>query len=160
MGNSSFKASPNVCNKLQCCYENYLAARSMEKWAEMIALQPAIDFNGGGHVQPLLFLKILPLLGQWGGETDHRSSSSSHRRVGSFEDFQAVFAAKTAAVQGSWLGLAWTDASAKRVVVETCANQDPLSSKGLKPLMGVDVGTCLLPSIQNVRPDYLKEIWV
>eukprot|EP00941_MAST-03F_sp_MAST-3F-sp1_P003650 g3650.t1 len=141
--------------------ENYLAAESAGKWAEMIALQPAINFNGGGHVNHSLFFENLAPAGQGGGgKPTGALLAAIEKEFGSFEDFQAVFAAKTAAVQGSGWGWLGYDASAKRVVVETCANQDPLSSKGLKPLMGVDVWEhAYYLQYKNVRPDYLKEIW-
>lgn len=56
-----------------------------------------------------------------------------------------------------WLGLI---KDMKRLTVETTANQDPLASKGLIPLLGIDVWEhAYYLQYKNVRPDYLKNVW-
>ncbi|KAL2628962.1 hypothetical protein R1flu_013648 [Riccia fluitans] len=65
-----------------------------------------------------------------------------------------------AGVQGSgwvWLGL---NKDLKKLIVETTANQDLLITKGLIPLLGIDVWEhAYYLQYKNVRPDYLKNIW-
>lgn len=79
---------------------------------------------------------------------------------GSLDALTAEFSAKAAAVQGSgwgWLGL---DRATGRLAVETTPNQDPLATRGLVPLLGIDVWEhAYYLQYKNVRPDYLKEIW-
>jgi len=65
------------------------------------------------------------------------------------------------AVQGSgwsWLGLNPVN---KHLQVVICANQDPLfPTKGLKPLLGIDVWEhAYYLQYKNVRADYVKKIW-
>jgi Fe-Mn family superoxide dismutase len=68
--------------------------------------------------------------------------------------------AMTVAIQGSgwgWLGL---DRVNKKLVLTTCANQDPLSTQGLVPLLGIDVWEhAYYLQYMNVRGDYVKNIF-
>ena len=68
--------------------------------------------------------------------------------------------ASAVAVQGSgwaWLGFNKTD---KRLQLAACANQDPLSTTGLIPLLGIDVWEhAYYLQYKNVRADYVKNIW-
>ena len=52
------------------------------------------------------------------------------------------------------------DKAADKLVVGTTANQDPASTLGLAPVMGVDVWEhAYYLQYKNVRPDYLKAVW-
>ena len=65
-----------------------------------------------------------------------------------------------AAVQGSGWGWLGYDKASDQLKIATCANQDPLSTTGLVPLLGVDVWEhAYYLQYKNVRPDYLKAIW-
>ncbi len=56
-----------------------------------------------------------------------------------------------------WLGYS---KEADRLVVGTTANQDPCSTLGLTPLLGVDVWEhAYYLQYKNVRPDYVKAVW-
>ncbi len=56
-----------------------------------------------------------------------------------------------------WLGY---DKAADKLVVGATANQDPCSTLGLAPLLGVDVWEhAYYLQYKNVRPDYVKAIW-
>ena len=83
-----------------------------------------------------------------------------NKEFGSFEKFIDKFNSKTGAIQGSgwgWLGFC---PEKKTVMLETCQNQDPLSTKGLIPLLGVDVWEhAYYLQYKNLRPEYLKNIW-
>ena len=83
-----------------------------------------------------------------------------NKKFGSFEDFQTKFNAQTAAVQGSGWGWLAYDPNAKDIKIQTMANQDPVGSLGLVPLLGIDVWEhAYYLKYENRRPDYLKEIW-
>ena len=50
--------------------------------------------------------------------------------------------------------------AAKKLAIATCANQDPLSTTGLVPLLGIDVWEhAYYLQYKNVRPEYLKQVW-
>ena len=56
-----------------------------------------------------------------------------------------------------WLGY---DKAADRLVVGATSNQDPCSTLGLVPVLGVDVWEhAYYLQYKNVRPDYVKAIW-
>merc|ERR1712107_417719 len=117
--------------------EQYQEAESKGDIAKMIALQPAIKFNGGGHVNHSIFwTNLAPPKAGGGGAPEGDLAEAINASFGSFDAFKTTFSAKTAAVQGSgwgWLGYCKESNSVKYVA---CANQDPLSTTGLIPLLG------------------------
>ena len=129
--------------------------------AAMIALQGAIKFNGGGHVNHSIFwTNLAPAGNGGGGEPTGELATAIDSAFGSFEAFKTKFSATTAAVQGSGWGWLGYDAASGKVVIQTCANQDPLSTTGLVPLLGIDVWEhAYYLQYKNVRPDYLNAIW-
>jgi superoxide dismutase, Fe-Mn family len=139
--------------------EKYLDAEAKEDIATMISLQPAINFNGGGHVNHSLFWKMMAPPGKGGGgEPTGGLAKAIDSRWGSFEKFKAEFNAKAAGVQGSgWCWLGYNEATGG-VEIATRSNQDPLTD--LVPLVGADVWEhAYYLQYKNVRPDYLKAFW-
>jgi len=138
--------------------EQYADAEARGDYAAMIALQPALKFNGGGHVNHSIFWTNLSPNG--GGEPTGELASAISNDFGSFENLKTDISAKSAAIQGSgWGWLAYNKGASKLQIV-TCANQDPCSTTGLTPLLGLDVWEhAYYLQYQNVRPNYLKEIF-
>jgi len=95
-----------------------------------------------------------------GGEPTGELAAAINTEFGSFENFKSEISAKSAAIQGSgWGWLAYNKGASKLQIV-TCANQDPCSTTGLTPLLGIDVWEhAYYLQYQNVRPAYLKEIF-
>jgi Fe-Mn family superoxide dismutase len=63
-------------------------------------------------------------------------------------------------IQGSGWGWLGYDKTSKKLVLTTCANQDPLSTQGFIPLLGIDVWEhAYYLQYMNVRGDYVKNIW-
>jgi Fe-Mn family superoxide dismutase len=124
----------------------------------IIALQGALKFNGGGHLNHTLF---------WENLSPSKTSPSGTLETairecfGDFEKMKAEMTAKTVAVQGSGWGWLGYNPSTGRLEIATCANQDPLqATTGLVPLMGIDVWEhAYYVDYRNVRPDYVKAIW-
>lgn len=141
------------------------AAMSSGDTTAIIALQSAIKFNGGGHINHTLF---------WENLTPEKNSpgpvleAAIRESFGDYASMKEKLTAKAVAVQGSgWGWLALDKATGKfgvsdlllfkciyllifhapdfaenigRLDVVTCANQDPLlGTTGLVPLMGIDV---------------------
>jgi len=150
-------------NNLNAALEKYAAAENKKDIDAMIALQPAIKFNGGGHVNHSILWKNLISPKQGGGELGSGDLANRiTKQWGSLEQFQTIFNTAAAGVQGSgwgWLGYSKAE---DRLVIATCPNQDPLSHQfpGVTPLLGVDVWEhAYYLQYKNVRPDYLKAIW-
>jgi len=146
---------------LNAALEKYQEAEGKNDMAQMIALQQAIRFNGGGHINHSIFWTILasPAKGG-GGAPKGELGKMIDRDFGSFASFQEKFNTATTGVQGSgwgWLGL---NKGSKRLEIATTANQDPLSTQGLVPLFGVDVWEhAYYLQYKNVRTDYVKAVW-
>ncbi|KAG2215804.1 hypothetical protein INT46_007427 [Mucor plumbeus] len=126
---------------------------------EQLALQNALKFNGGGHINHTLFWQNLAPNGKGGGSLPKGALASAiEKEFGSFDEFIKKFNTAAAGVQGSgwaWLGY---NKQFKRVEIATTANQDPLLT--LTPLLGIDVWEhAYYLQYKNVRPDYLKNIW-
>nr|ABQ57388.1 superoxide dismutase [Ginkgo biloba] len=138
--------------------EEATAKRNVEA---IVFLQSAIKFNGGGHINHSVFWKNLAPMKEGGGEPPKGGLAKAiDTQFGSLSALTEKINAVGAALQGSgwvWLGL---NKDLKRLVVETTQNQDPLVTKGLLPLLGIDVWEhAYYLQYKNVRPDYLKNIW-
>lgn len=148
-------------NNLNAALEKYAQAEKEHDVAAMIALQQAIRFNGGGHVNHSIFWTNLAPVSKGGGETPKGDLAKEIQQTfGSLEACIEKFSALAAGVQGSgwaWLGYNKVD---KKLQLTTCANQDPLSTQNLIPLLGIDVWEhAYYLQYKNVRADYVKNIW-
>ncbi len=144
---------------LNTALEKYHEAESKNDVASMIAQQSAIKFNGGGHINHSIFWTILA---PKGGPAAPSGSllETIKRDFGSFDTFQEKMNAETTAIQGSGWGWLGYNKMQKQLEIATCANQDPLSTRGLVPLFGIDVWEhAYYLQYFNVRADYVKAIW-
>lgn len=93
--------------------------------SKIIALQGALKFNGGGHINHSIF---------WQNLTPKKTQASSDLQTeltsayGSLENFKKEFTAATVAVQGSGWGWLGFNKKTKKVQIATCFNQDPLDA--------------------------------
>ncbi|KAB0404660.1 hypothetical protein E2I00_017573 [Balaenoptera physalus] len=124
-----------------------------------VALQPAIKFNGGGHINHSIFWTNLSPNG--GGEPEGELLEAIKRDFGSFKNFKEKLTAVSVGVQGSGWGWLGFNKEQGRLQIAACSNQDPLQgTTGLIPLLGIDVWEhAYYLQYKNVRPDYLKAIW-
>jgi superoxide dismutase, Fe-Mn family len=146
---------------LNVALEKYSEAESKGDVAAMIALQQAIRFNGGGHVNHSIFWTNLAPTSKGGGEAPSGALAQAiQAEFGSLDALIEKMSQSSVAIQGSgwgWLGL---NKAAKRLVISSCANQDPLSTLGFVPLLGIDVWEhAYYLQYKNVRADYVKNIW-
>lgn len=146
---------------LNAALEKYKEAESKGDIASMLALQAAIKFNGGGHVNHSIFWTNLAPTQKGGGELEKGALSAAiDASFGSFDQFVEKFSSQTVAIQGSGWGWLAYDKGNKRLTITTCANQDPLSTQGLIPLLGIDVWEhAYYLQYKNVRAEYVKNIW-
>ncbi|MEN9344291.1 MAG: superoxide dismutase [Chlamydiota bacterium] len=142
---------------LNAALEKYKEAESRGDVAAMIALQPAIRFNGGGHINHSIFWNNLS---PQGGHPSETLLKMCKAEFGSFEAFKEKMSAQAVAIQGSgwaWLGV---NKANGRLIIATCANQDPLSTLGYVPLLGIDVWEhAYYLQYKNMRAEYVKNIW-
>lgn len=148
-------------NNLNTALEKYAEAEAKGDIAAMIALQSAIKFNGGGHVNHSIFWTNLAPKSSGGGELPSGNLMDAiQMEFGTLENFIEKFSAMTGAIQGSGWGWLGFDKANGQLRMTTCANQDPLSTTGFIPLLGIDVWEhAYYLQYKNARPDYLKAIW-
>lgn len=147
-------------NKLNEATEAYEKAQKENDLAAMIALEPAIRFNGGGHINHSIFWTNLAPANKNGGTPPSGVFLKVlEKEFGSFDTLMERLSNRAVAVQGSgwaWLGY---DKTGKHLQIETCDNQNPLVTKGLVPLLGIDVWEhAYYLQYKNVRADYVKAI--
>ena len=144
-------------NGLNAAEESYVKAQNANDVKTLIALQPALKFNGGGHINHTLFWKNLT-------PDSGRTSPSGplaeqiNKDFGSFDALKSKLNTATAGIQGSGWGWLGYNKEAKRLEIATTANQDPLTH--LTPLLGIDIWEhAFYLQYKNVKPDYLNAIW-
>ncbi|KIC73746.1 Fe-Mn family superoxide dismutase [Candidatus Protochlamydia amoebophila] len=141
--------------------EQYLEAEANNDLSAMIALQSVIKFNGGGHVNHSIFWTNLAPKNKAGGMAPEGILADAiNKEFGSLQTLIEQLSAKAIAIQGSGWGWLGYDKAKDRLTLATCENQDPLSTKGLIPLLGIDVWEhAYYLQYKNVRADYVKNIW-
>ncbi|MBA3723225.1 MAG: superoxide dismutase [Parachlamydiaceae bacterium] len=148
-------------DNLNKALDQYAEAQSKQDLPAMAALLAAIKFNGGGNINHSIFWTNLAPENNGGGKAPEGDFAQVlNKEFGSLQNFIDQFSAKAVAIQGSgwaWLGY---NKTLNRLEIATCDNQDPLSTKGLIPLLGIDVWEhAYYLQYKNVRADYVKSIW-
>ncbi|EGC29225.1 hypothetical protein DICPUDRAFT_51401 [Dictyostelium purpureum] len=148
-------------NNLNIALDKYAKAEAAKDVAQMIALQSAIKFNGGGHVNHSIFWTNLAPKNQDGGVAPSGPLINAiNKQFGSIDNLIKKMTDQTVAIQGSGWGWLGYDKAEDRLVIQTQQNQDPLSVSGFTPLLGIDVWEhAYYLDYKNVRADYVKNIW-
>lgn len=117
---------------------SYAAAVAASDIPGQIALQGAIKFNGGGHINHSLFWENLAPVGTPEANTTAAPALVAEitKTWGSFGNFQAAFGKALLGLQGSGWGWLIKDTHGLRIV--TTKDQDPVVS-GEVPIFGVDM---------------------
>ncbi|XP_053643149.1 superoxide dismutase [Mn], mitochondrial [Cherax quadricarinatus] len=145
-------------NNLNVAEEKLAEAKAKSDISTVIALAPALKFNGGGHINHSIFWKNLS---PDGGEPQGELLTAINRDFGSLDGLKSQLSAATVAIQGSGWGWLGYNKQKKILQIATCPNQDPLeATTGLIPLFGIDVWEhAYYLQYKNVRPDYVNAIW-
>jgi Fe-Mn family superoxide dismutase len=121
-------------------------------------LRKAINFNGGGFDNHRLFWNNMKPNG--GGEPGGAVADAINASFGSFADFKEKFSSTTTVIQGSGWGWLVYNPSSSKVEYVAMSNQDSPRTKGLVPLLGLDVWEhAYYLKYQNKRPDYVAAWW-
>ncbi|KAJ7594085.1 manganese superoxide dismutase [Mycena floridula] len=148
-------------NALNAAEASYTKASTPK---ERIALQAALKFNGGGHINHSLFWKNLApsaaeKKGNGGVLADGPLKDAISQAFGSLDKFKTQFNTATLGIQGSGWGWLVLNATTKRLEIVTTPNQDPVLSPYL-PIIGVDIWEhAFYLQYLNVKADYLNAIW-
>lgn len=115
-------------------------------------------FNNAGQLlnHNLYFTQFAP---NAGGKPTGKLAEAIDAQWGSFEAFQAEFLTACTTLFGS--GWAWlaSDAEGKLHITKEANGGNPVT-RGLKPIMGVDVWEhAYYLTYQNRRADHIKDIW-
>lgn len=148
-------------NQLNVAEEKLNEAIARGDTTAALALQPALRFNGGGHINHSIFWQNLRPVGTGTAEPSGPLLQALERDLGGLAVMQQKLSEAAVGVQGSgwaWLGY---DPKTARLCVTTCANQDPLQgTTGIVPLFGIDIWEhAYYLQYKNVRPDYVKAIF-
>ncbi|KAL7445309.1 hypothetical protein ACHAXH_008512 [Discostella pseudostelligera] len=129
--------------------------------SSIIALQGALKFNGGGHLNHSLFWENLCPKDTIDFPTSGPLKEAIEARFGNVENMKKELSAMSVGVQGSGWGWLGYDVKTGRIEPATCPNQDPLhATTGLVPLLGIDVWEhAYYVDYRNVRPNYVNAIW-
>jgi Fe-Mn family superoxide dismutase len=124
----------NLNNALQ----SHVVAVTSSDIASQIALQAAIKFNGGGHINHSLFWHNLAPAGSDEAKADAAPALTAEiqRTWGSLDAFKKAFSTTLLGIQGSGWGWLVKDGSGLRIV--TTKDQDPVVG-GEVPVLGVDM---------------------
>jgi len=140
--------------------DKYAAAEASDDIATKIALQPLINFHGGGHVNHSLFWENLAPKNAGGGEPPSGELAKAiDTQFGGLEELKKKFNVALAGIQGS--GWAWLvkDTQTGNIAIKTYANQDPVVGQ-FKPLLGVDAWEhAYYLQYQNRKAEYFTAIW-
>lgn len=146
---------------LNAALEKLAQAEQNQDVSAIASLLQAIKFNGGGHINHSIFWTNLAPKSEGGGNPPTGAIAEAiNKEFGSVQALMDLMTAKAVPLQGSgWVWLGYNTAT-KKLAVEACDNQDPLISKGLIPLLGIDVWEhAYYLQYKNVRADYVKAIW-
>ncbi|GLI28842.1 superoxide dismutase [Agromyces rhizosphaerae] len=133
-------------------------ARETGNLANVNKLEKDLAFNLGGHVNHSIFWTNMSPDG--GDKPTGELAAAIDDHFGSFDAFQAHFAATAMGVQGSgWAVLAW-DSIGERIVVLQFFDQQANLPAGIVPLLMLDVWEhAYYLDYRNVRADYVTAFW-
>lgn len=125
-------------NNLNTATKSYTAAISANDIASQIALQAAIKFNGGGHINHTLFWENLTPVSSV--EANPQSAPTLIAEIsktwGSLDELKAAVTKALLGLQGSGWGWLIRDVHGLRIV--TTKDQDPVVG-GEVPIIGIDM---------------------
>ncbi|MBI5378204.1 MAG: superoxide dismutase [Thaumarchaeota archaeon] len=129
---------------------------SLDKVPENV--RGAVNFHGGGYDNHALFWNNMKPNG--GGEPGGSVVDAITSSFGGFANFKEKFTKDTGAIQGSGWGWLVYNPQSKKVEFTTMPNQTSPRTKGLTPLLGLDVWEhAYYLKYQNRRPDYIAAWW-
>ncbi|KAI9892765.1 MAG: Superoxide dismutase [Mn], mitochondrial [Vezdaea aestivalis] len=125
-------------NSYNAASEKLAEAQATSNIKEQIALQPLINFHGGGHTNHTLFWENLVPKSQGGGTPPSGELATAiDSTFGGYDALKGKFNAALAGLQGSgWVWLV-REKETGNIGIKSYANQDPVVG-AFEPLLGID----------------------
>ncbi|WP_103384085.1 superoxide dismutase [Pseudonocardia dioxanivorans] len=138
--------------------EKLAAARDAGDFGAIVGLEKTLAFNLGGHVNHSIFWNNLSPEG--GDKPTGELAAAIDDAFGSFNAFQAHFAAAATTIQGSgWAILGW-DALGGQLLVHQLYDQQGNLPVGQIPLVMLDMWEhAFYLQYKNVKPAYVEAWW-
>ncbi|KAL2106015.1 hypothetical protein VUR80DRAFT_7415 [Thermomyces stellatus] len=147
-------------NNLNAALQSYSAATQSNDVPARIALQAAIRFNGGGHINHSLFWENLCPSSSPDAKPDAAPTlvAEIEKTWGGLEAFKKEFAGALLGIQGSGWGWLVKD-KLGRLAIVTTKDQDPVVG-GEVPIFGVDMWEhAYYLQYLNGKAAYVENIW-
>ncbi|GAB1314769.1 Superoxide dismutase [Mn], mitochondrial [Madurella fahalii] len=142
--------------------ESHVAAVAANDVAGQIALQQAIKFNGGGHINHSLFWQNLAPPGSADANVDSaiQLKAAIESTWGSFDNFKKTFSATLLGIQGSgWGWLVREGGKHGPLRIVTTKDQDPVVGGDI-PILGIDMWEhAYYLQYLNGKAAYVENIW-
>lgn len=150
-------------NNLNAALKSLVIAAKNNDLPAQIALQPAIKFNGGGHINHSLFWQNLAPSSSQEAQTlaAPKLVAAIERTWGTVGGFQKAFNTALLGIQGSgWGWLVKFENEGGRLGIVTTKDQDPVVGKGDVPILGVDMWEhAYYLQYLNSKVAYVENIW-
>ncbi|UNI17898.1 Superoxide dismutase [Purpureocillium takamizusanense] len=148
-------------NNLNAALKTYATASSSGDIAGQIALQGAIKFNGGGHINHTLFWENLAPASSPEAADPQSSAPTLIAAItqtwGGLTEFKAAFSKALLGLQGSGWGWLIRDGPQLRII--TTKDQDPVVG-GEVPILGLDLWEhAFYLQYLNNKAAYVENIW-
>lgn len=140
--------------------EKLAEARANGNYATINQLEKDLAFNVGGHANHTAFWKMMGAAADTPERPSGELAAAIDEFFGSFEAFQAQFAAAATGIQGSgWAVFAW-DSMGSRPVIYQLFDQQSNVPIGQVPLLMLDMWEhAFYLDYLNVKADYVKAWW-
>ncbi|CAK7210628.1 hypothetical protein SBRCBS47491_000838 [Sporothrix bragantina] len=141
----------------------YSEATAAGRVADQIALQPALKFHGGGHINHALFWPSLAPASSDDAKHPEKKAPTLTKAIkatyGDLEGFKKAFSAALLGIQGS--GWGWLTASGadkkKSLRITTTRDQDPVDDV---PVLGIDMWEhAYYLQYLNGKQSYVDAVW-
>ena len=133
-------------------------ARESGNFGAINKLEKDLAFHLGGHVNHSIFWTNLQ--GHGAATPEGEIQAAIDEFFGSYEAFQAHFAAVAMGIQGSgWAVLSW-DPIGAQLVIQQLFDQQANTAQGTIPVLQLDMWEhAFYLDYQNVKGDYVKAFW-
>ncbi|KAI9896866.1 hypothetical protein N3K66_007888 [Trichothecium roseum] len=142
--------------------KSYADATSSSDIAAQIALQAAVKFNGGGHINHSLFWQNLCPASSPDANAEAAApqlAAEIARVWGSLDAFKGAMGKALLAIQGSGWGWLVKDVQGDRLRIVTTKDQDPIVG-GEVPIFGIDMWEhAYYLQYLNGKAAYVENIW-